>query len=40
LVHLYWEIDKESLYQFIQNDLEDFKLFRQKVIEYLNKNPL
>jgi len=40
LVHLYWEIDKETLYGFIQNDLDDFKLFEQKVVEYLNKNPL
>ena len=40
LVHLYWEIDKETLYDFIQDDLDDFKLFEQKVVEYLNKNPL
>jgi uncharacterized protein YutE (UPF0331/DUF86 family) len=40
LVHLYWEIDAETLYQFINNDLEDFKLFEQNVVEYLNKNPL
>ena len=40
LVHLYWEIDKETLYNFIQDDLEDFKLFEQKVVTYLNKNPL
>jgi len=40
LVHLYWEIDKETLYRFIQSDIEDFKFFEQKVVEYLNKNPL
>jgi len=40
LVHLYWEIDAETLYQFINNDLEDFKFFEQNVVEYLNKNPL
>lgn len=40
LVHLYWEIDNETLYGFIQNDIEDFKLFEQAVVEYLNKNPL
>ena len=40
LVHMYWEIDAETLYRFINNDLEDFKLFEQKVVEYLNKNPL
>jgi len=40
LVHLYWEIDKETLYRFVQNDIEDFNLFEQKVVEYLNNNPL
>ena len=40
LVHMYWEIDAETLYRFINNDLEDFKLFEQNVVEYLNKNPL
>ena len=33
-------MDKETLCSFIQDDLEDFKLFEQKVVEYLNKNPL
>ena len=40
LVHLYWEIDAETLYRFIKNDLEDFKLFEKNIVEYLNKNPL
>ena len=40
LVHLYWEIDKESVYQFIQNDIEDFQLFQKKVVDFLNKNKL
>jgi len=40
LGHLYWEIDKETLYGFIQDNLEDFKLFEQKVVGYLNNNPL
>jgi len=40
LVHLYWEIDAETLHLFIKNDLKDFKLFEQNVVEYLNKNPL
>lgn len=40
LVHLYWKIDTETLYGFIRKDLDDFKLFEQKVVEYLNKNPL
>ena len=40
LVHMYWEIDTETLYRFINNDLEDFKLFENNIVEYLNKNPL
>ena len=40
MVHLYGEIDKETLYSFIHDDLDDFKLFEQKVVEYLNNNPL
>ena len=38
LVHLYWEIDKEKIYNYILNDLEDFRLFQEKVIEFLKKN--
>ncbi len=40
LVHLYWEIDNESVYQFIQNDIEDFQLYQKKVVDFLNKNKL
>lgn len=40
LVHLYWELDRETIYSFLQNNLEDFKLFQQKVVEFLNKNKL
>lgn len=40
LVHLYWEIDTETLHEFIQGDLHDFKLFSQKVVKYLKQNPL
>ncbi len=40
LVHLYWEIDKEMVYDFIQNNLDDFRLFQEKVIVFLNKNKL
>ncbi|NVM21529.1 MAG: DUF86 domain-containing protein [Desulfobacterales bacterium] len=36
LVHLYWDIDGELVYQFIQENLEDFTIFREKVIEYLS----
>ena len=40
LVHLYWKIDQKTLYEFLQNDLDDFKLFQQNVVAYLNQNKL
>lgn len=40
LVHLYWEIDPETVYQLLQDNLDDFKVFQEKVVAYLNKNKL
>ena len=40
LVHLYWEIDIETIYGFIHDNLEDFKRFEQMVVEFLNTNRL
>jgi uncharacterized protein YutE (UPF0331/DUF86 family) len=40
LVHLYWEIDQKSVYRFLQKNLDDFKLFQEKVVDFLNRNPL
>lgn len=40
LVHLYWDIDQESLYGFLQDNLNDFKLFQEDVVEFLRKNKL
>ena len=40
LVHLYWDIDKETVYGFLQNNLDDFKFFQQNVVAYLNQNKL
>ena len=37
LVHLYWVIDEEQVFQFLQENLEDFRVFREKVIEYLSR---
>jgi uncharacterized protein YutE (UPF0331/DUF86 family) len=37
LVHLYWDIDEEQVFQFLQENLEDFRIFREKVIEYLSR---
>ena len=38
LVHLYWDLDKEMIYQFVQENLEDFKMFEKRVVEYLAKS--
>jgi uncharacterized protein YutE (UPF0331/DUF86 family) len=35
LVHLYWEIEKEKVYDILQNSLADFSLFQEKIIGYL-----
>jgi uncharacterized protein YutE (UPF0331/DUF86 family) len=33
LVHLYGEIDDAFVYEFLQNDIEDFRLFRKIVMQ-------
>ena len=35
LVHLYWEINRDKIYEIIRHNLEDFKLFEQKVVKFL-----
>ena len=43
LVHLYMEVDHNRLYDYLQNDLDDFVQFAQYVSEYLAqqaKSPL
>lgn len=37
LVHLYLEIETERLYQYIQNNLDDFGEFSQHVGEYMTR---
>ena len=40
LVHLYWELDRDTIYDFLHNDLNDFKLFQENVVDFLNKNKI
>lgn len=40
LVHLYRVLDRDTIYNFLQNNLDDFKLFEKKVVDFLNKNTL
>ena len=35
LVHLYWEIDKNRLYEILQENLEDFRTFQEKITNHL-----
>ncbi len=37
LVHLYWELDEKTIYNIIQEDLEDFRVFQDKVVSFLNR---
>lgn len=36
LIHLYWEVDDEQLYQILQTRLKDFKPFLDCVAAFLN----
>lgn len=38
LVHLYWDIDPETIYGFLQDNLDDFKLFERDVVDFLERN--
>jgi len=38
LVHLYWEVEKEKVYEIIQGNLEDFSIFQEKIVDYLKKS--
>jgi uncharacterized protein YutE (UPF0331/DUF86 family) len=38
LVHAYWDLDKEAVYEFLQRSTEDLQLFQKKTIEFLNTN--
>ncbi len=37
LVHLYWEIEKDKVYEIIQENLVDFSIFQEKVIAYIKE---
>lgn len=32
LVHLYWELETETVYRIIQENIEDFKLFQELIV--------
>jgi len=35
LVHLYWEVDDEQVYQILQSRLDDFKIFLDSLARFL-----
>ncbi len=37
LVHIYWEIEAEAVYQILQENLRDFDTFAQNILEYMDK---
>ena len=37
LVHLYWEVDEDVIYQILQNNLGDLEKFQEKIVNYFNK---
>ena len=40
LVHLYWELDSESVCSIVQDHLNDVKEFEKKVVSFCQENPL
>jgi uncharacterized protein YutE (UPF0331/DUF86 family) len=40
LVHLYWEIETKKIFQIIQDNLEDFKIFENKIVTFLKAQGL
>ncbi len=37
LVHLYWEVDDEQIYEDLQNHLSDFDTFAQHILAFVEK---
>lgn len=35
LVHLYWEVDTEIVYEILQNNLDDFDTFAKLILDYI-----
>jgi uncharacterized protein YutE (UPF0331/DUF86 family) len=36
LVHLYWEVDSEVIYDILQKNLGDFEIFTNQILKYLS----
>ena len=40
LVHLYWKIENERLYQYLKENLGDFEAFKEAIRKYLKKSSI
>jgi uncharacterized protein YutE (UPF0331/DUF86 family) len=40
LVHAYWEIEPERIYDILQNNVKDIHEFKQRIIGFLNANEI
>jgi len=38
LVHLYWKIENDRLYQYLKENLGDFEAFQEAIRKYLKKS--
>lgn len=38
LVHIYWEVDEEVIYEIIKEDIKDIEKFMDNFMKFLNKN--
>lgn len=37
LVHIYWDIDDETIFKYLQENLEDFYDYKKEISSFLNK---
>lgn len=37
LIHMYWQVDHERVYEFLQSDLQDLQMFSQKAIHLISR---
>lgn len=37
LVHIYWDIDDETIFKYLQENLEDFYAYKKEISSFLNK---
>jgi len=37
LVHIYWEVDDEMVYEILNQDINDIRTFLKAYLEFLNK---